>query len=166
MAIRLRVPLIAVVLGLSLAHAKPVAAADLWTAAQNFVNKDIEADKFDSSGLQTDGFYLHTFGGNIGAGYFSDLAFDPAGHLGTADQNFVNNDIEVDKFDARGLLTNGFYLHTSGGNIGAGYFSAFDFAPSAAAAAPEPATWSMMMIGFGVFAAISWRHAGLQRRKA
>jgi hypothetical protein len=99
MAIRLHSPLIAVVLGLSLAHAKPVAAADLGTAAQNF----------------------------------------------------VNNDIEVDQFDSSGLLTDGFYLHISAGNIGARYFSAFDFAPSATTAAPEPATRSMMMIGFWRF---------------
>jgi len=64
------------------------------------------------------------------------------------------------------VLTNGFYLHTSAGDVGAGYFSAFDFAPSAATAAPEPTTWSMIMIGFGLFAAISWRRAGLQRRRA
>ena len=138
-------------------------AGTLWTASQNTVSNNIEIDKFDARGLLTGGFYLHNDLGDIGPGYFSGFAFDPAGTLWTASQNTVSNNIEIDKFDARGLLTGGFYLHNDLGDIGPGYFSGFDFAPSAATAAPEPATWSMMVIGFSVFAAMSWRKVGLRR---
>jgi PEP-CTERM motif len=48
------------------------------------------------------------------------------------------------------------------GDLGASDYSDFDFA-AFAAAAPDPATWSMMMIGFGRFAAASWRKARRQR---
>jgi hypothetical protein len=104
-------PLIAVALGLALAHARPVAAADLWVA-----------------------------------------------HANT-----VSNDVEIDQFDSAGLLAGGFYLDTDEGPLGAGVYSDFDFRPSATAAAPEPATWSMMMIGFGFLAAASWRNARQRR---
>jgi hypothetical protein len=57
-----------------------------------------------------------------------------------------------------------FDLHTSMGNVGAGFFSDFNFAPSAAVPAPEPTTWAMMIIGFSLLAVASWRGAGLRRR--
>ena len=130
MAIRLNSSLVAVVLGLSLAYARPVAAADLWTASQNTVSNNIEIDKFDGRGLLTGGFYLHNDLGDIGPGYFSGFAFDRAGTLWTASQNTVSNNIEIDKFDGRGLLTGGFYLYNDLGDIGPGYFSGFGFDPA------------------------------------
>ena len=141
-------------------------AGTLWTASQNTVSNNIEIDKFDGRGLLTGGFYLHNDLGDIGPGYFSGFAFDPAGNLWTASQNTVSNNIEIDKFDSNGLLTGGFYLHNVFGDIGPGYFSGFAFDPAVAAAAPEPTSWAMMIIGFGFLAAISWREAGLRRRKA
>jgi hypothetical protein len=90
------------------------------------------------------------------------VAFDPAGNLWIAHANTVSNNVEIDQFDSTGLLAGGFYLHTDEGPLGAGVYSDFDFCPSATAAAPEPATWSMM-IGFGPFAAASWRNAGQRR---
>jgi hypothetical protein len=141
-------------------------AGNLRIASANSVSNNIEIDQFDSSGLFTDGFYLHTTSGNLGSGYFSGFAFDPTGNLWVSSANSVSNNVEIDQFDSTGLFVDGFYLHTASSNLGAGYYSDFDFAPSAATPAPEPATWSMMMIGFGLFAAISWRKAGLQRRRS
>ena len=66
------------------------------------VSNNIEIDKFDASGLLTGGFSLHNIFGDIGPGYFSGFAFDPAGTLWTASQNTVSNTIEIDKFDAGG----------------------------------------------------------------
>ena len=132
MAIRLHLPLIAVAFGLSLAHARPVAAADLWVASANSVSNNVEIDQFDSSGGITDGgFYLHTASGNLGSGYFSAFAFDPAGNLWVASANSVSNNVEIDQFDSSGRITDGgFYLHTASGNLGSGYFSGFAFDPS------------------------------------
>jgi hypothetical protein len=92
------------------------------------------------------------------------LAFDPPGNLWIAHANTVSNNVEIDQFDSTGLLAGGFYLHTDEGPLGAGVYSDFYFRPSATAAAPEPATWSMMMIGFGLFAAASRRNARQRRR--
>jgi cobalamin biosynthesis protein CobT len=77
--------------------------------------------------------------------------------------NTVSNNVEIDRFDSTGLLAGGFYLDTDEGPLGAGVYSDFEFRPSATAAAPEPATWSMMMIGFGFLAAASWRNARQRR---
>jgi hypothetical protein len=81
-------------------------------------------------------------------------------------EHTVADPTEIDEFDSSGFLTKGFDLQTAGGVLGAGYFTDFAFDPSAATAAPELATRSMMMIGFDLFAAISWRKVGLRRRNA
>ena len=142
-------------------------AGTLWTASQNTVSNNIEIDKFDGRGLLTGGFYLHNDLGDIGPGYFSGFAFDPAGTLWTASQNTVSNNIEIDKFDGRGLLTGGsLSAQRSWATSARATSPASRFDPAVAAAAPEPASWAMMMIGFGFLAAISWRETGLRRRKA
>jgi PEP-CTERM motif len=139
-------------------------AGSLWVASANPSINKVGIYEFDSSGLLTGGFDLHTSEGAVGAGFFSDFAFDPAGNLWVASANPSINKVGIYEFDSSGLLTGGFDLHTSEGAVGAGFFSDFNFAPSAAVPAPEPTTWAMMIIGFSLLAVASWRGAGLRRR--
>jgi hypothetical protein len=129
----------------------------LWTLSRNLVSNNTEIDSFDSTGLLTGGFYLHTSAGDLGPQNIAGLAFDPSGTLWTLSRNLVSNKTEVDSFDSSGLLTGGFYLHTTDGLLGPQNITAFAFEPSAIPSAPEPATWSMMMLGFGLVASVGAR---------
>ena len=134
MAIRLRLQsiaqLIAVVLGLSISCARPVAAADLWVASANSSLNQVGMFEFDSSGLLRGSFDLHTSEGAVGAGFFSDFAFDPTGNIWVASANSSLNQVGMFEFDSSGLLRGSFDLHTSEGPVGAGFFSDFAFDPT------------------------------------
>ena len=143
-------------------------AGHLWVASKNTVSNNIEIDEFDDEGLLIDGFYLHTAFGNLGASYFTDFAFDPSGNLWAASKNVVSNNIEIDQFDRSGLYTDGYYLHTDSGYLGAAYFADFAFNPTATQAnppgtVPEPETWMMLMTGLGLLGTAS-RHRQAKRR--
>ena len=124
-----------------------------WFAAANSASKQVFIGDLDPvTGIRGNvGFYLDA--GNILDQNFRGFTFAPDGTPWFAAVNSASNQIFIGDLDTvTGIRGNvGFYLDA--GNILDQNFRGFTFAPDAAVVTPgvpEPASWAMLIAGFGL----------------
>ena len=124
-----------------------------WFAAINGASNEVYiADLDPVTGMQgSGGFYLDA--GNIIDQNFRGFAFAPDGTPWFAAINGASNEVYIADLDpVTGMQgSGGFYLDA--GNIIDQNFRGFAFAPDAAVVTPgvpEPASWAMLIAGFGL----------------
>lgn len=119
-----------------------------WGSAHNYFVK--VQNNGGASGFNTYGFYT----GNNGGGQFGSLSalFESAHVVVSVVGSFATLTI-TPNVGAEQVYTYDYGIAFSGGDIGLGFYGPAridDFGGDRLAAAPEPATWAMLIAGFGL----------------